>query len=523
MKNKKSILQGGLALLVLLMLTLAGCGSDVNISEEEVVKRSQEELALLQPLMTVSAGKIKADLGDRAVIYEDVSLTMRELPGFAIKVDKIVMKGMDIPSYEGTPGDLTDIESVTYTGTKMFIEDKQVGALESYVLEKIRLPYRDLVQTLRASQGLPSEDFALKVMPYFASYEAEAAKASNFTFNYTMIQAGIEKMEARDIKLGSYGPASITKFHVTAMGRKVFSLDKLGCEGMTFPQFIVDFMADPEHYMDKNPEIMDKLDSDPLAALSPFEIKGFYLDNLYVDSGAPLTLKKFSGDFRLVDGAMTIKSGLQDLALTRALLAQSYELRPLAQAIDKDLLLSGDFNMSMLPQGDLLDMVMQAALKENTLGGFSLDMGFLASKSAVFDNDDDYYYYYDEEDDTDETPAEKVELLKHMEMSVEDNGIIDLILACYNATSYNPEGVDGLYRELFASLDEAYAQAESEAEREAIAQTRKLLQDGGKLTLSLKPAQPIDINKMQDLIADNPDSLGYKLDYTPPATPKKKR
>lgn len=519
MKNRKSILQGGLALLVLLMLTLAGCGSDVNISEEEVVKRSQEELTLLQPLMTVTAGKIKADLGDRAVIYEDLSLTMRELPGFAIKVDKVIMKGMDIPSYEGTPGDLTDIDSVTYSGTKIFMEGQQVGALDSYVLENIRLPYRDLTQTLRASQGLPPEEFALKVMPYFSNYEAKSAKASNFTFNYMVVQAGIEKMEARDIKLGSYGPASISKFHVTAMGRKVFSLDKMGFEGMTFPQFLVDFMADPENYMDDNPEIMSKLNSDPLVALSPFEIKGFYLDNLYVDSGAPLTLKKFTGDLRLVDGAMILKSGMQDLSLTRAMLAQSYELRPLAQAIDKDLMLSGDFNMDMVPQGDLLDMVMQAGLKENTLGGFSLDMGFLASKSAVFD-DDDYYYYYDDED---YTPAEKTELLKHMEMSVEDNGIIDLLLTCYNAASYSSSGVEGMYREMYASLDEAYAQAENDTEREAIAQTRKLLQDGGKLTFSLRPAQPVDINKIKDLISTSPDSLGYKLDYTPPATPKKKK
>jgi hypothetical protein len=278
-------------------------------------------------------------------------------------------------------------------------------------------------------------------------------------------------------------------------------------------------MADPENYLDNNPDMEDKLENDPLAVLSPFEVKGFYLDNLYIDAGAPLTLKKYTGDFRLVDGAMTIKSGMQDLSITRALLAQNYELRQLSQAIKQDLLLSGDFNMRMIPNGELFDVDMQTGLKENALGGFSLDMGVIASKNVLFD-DDDYYYYDDEEE---REPAKKTELLKHMEMSVEDNGIIDMILICYNAVSYNPEGLDGLYRQLFASLDESYAQAETEKEREAIAQTRKLLQDGGKLTLSLKPAQPIDMNQVKDIITASPDSLGYKLDYTPPAVPKARR
>ncbi|MDR1124648.1 MAG: hypothetical protein LBM64_01090 [Deltaproteobacteria bacterium] len=519
MRNRKSILKGGLALLVLFMLTLAGCGSDLNISEEEVVKRAREELALLQPLMTVTADNIKAELGDTAVIYENLSITMRELPGFAIKVDKVVMSGMDIPSYEGTPGDLTDIRSITYSGAKIFMEGQQVGALDSYVLEKVRLPYRDLVQAMKANQGLPGEDFALKMMPYFTGYTAEAATAGGFTFNYMFVQAGIEKMEARDIKLGSYGPSSISKIQVSAMGSKVFSLDKLGCEGMTFPQFFIDFMADPENYLDNNPDMEDRLENDPLAALSPFEIKDFYLDNLYIDAGAPLTLKKYTGDFRLVDGAVTIKSGMQDLSITRALLAQNYELRQLSQAIKQDLLLSGDCNMRMIPNGELFDVDMQTGLKENALGGFSLDMGVIASKNVLFDDDD--YYYYDNEEER--GPAKKTELLKHMEMSVEDNGIIDMILICYNAVSYNPAGLDGLYRQLFASLDESYAQAETEKEREAIAQTRKLLRDGGKLTLSLKPAQPVDMNQVKDIITASPDSLGYKLDYTPPAVPKARR
>jgi hypothetical protein len=492
-----------LGVLLALTFALGGCGDDLNVTEEDVIKRTREEIALLAPMLDCQAGSIRADLGRRAVIMEDLVMRMAAMPDMEIRIAKATSSGMDVPSYEGKPGDRTDIESIVYQDIKIFQDDKKVADLAEYRLEGMSLAYRDLLQALRDNQGLAPEQFTLQVAPYMSGYTAKKVAATGLKINRYGTWASIDKVEASDLSPGAYGPAAISNLKAGEDDDEFFSLEKFGYAALVLPKAWQDVAANP------NPDLMFNfmytLLEDPLRNLSPLEVKGFYLENLKVSpADQPVSLAKISGDIAIKDGGLALTSDMQGLSLTRELLGSERDLRLLAEtAGGKGLLFDGAYSMNMTVAADgARTTAIRSDLTEKNQGNASLDLTFSELKHP------DYGFYSDM-------------LLHSLDLEVNDNGIVDVLLAFYASSEF------GYYVEDYKSVRDEFLTGISYLNEEipplmqdGLAKFVQLVRNGGQFRVAVHPAEPVDLGEVEDILLENPDSLGCVFEYSAPATPK---
>ena len=503
MQTMKKLFPGALlALLLALTFALGGCGDDLNVTEEDVIKRTREEMALMAPMMDCQAGSIKADLGNRGVIMENVVMSMQAAPDMELRIAKITSSGMDVPSYEGKPGDRTDIESMVYEGIQIYMEGEKLADLAEYRIEGMSMAYRDLLQAMRDNQSLSPEQFTLKVAPYMSGYTAKKVSASGLKISQYEMVASIDSMEARDLSLGAYGPAVVNNFKISERGREIFSLAKSGYASMELPKAYQDMVMNPEQMF----QVMFMLMEDPLRNLSPMSVKGFYLENLKVTpEGQPLVLDRISGDFAIKDGSLTLTSDMKGLSLSQALLKSERSMRILAEAAGgKDLLFDGVFNMDMaVAANNERKTTLHSTLSDKNQGNASLDMAFTELMHP------DYGYYSDM-------------LLHSLDLKVDDNGLVDVLLAFYATTEfgYYTEGYDSIRQEFLESL--AYLNAEiPPALHDGLAKFVQLVKNGGKFRFAMNPAEPVDMDDVEDILRENPAALGCTFEYSAPSTPKR--
>lgn len=504
MQKMKNLFPGALlALLLALTFALGGCGDDLNVTEEDVINRTREEMALMAPMMDFQAGDIKADLGNRAVIMENVVMSLKTMPDVELRFAKVTSSGMDVPSYEGKPGDRTEVESVVYEGIQVFMYGEKVADLAEYRVEGMSLAYRDLLQAMRDNQSLPAEQFTLKVAPYMVGYTAKKISARNLNISQYDLTATIDSMEASDLALGAYGPAVVNNFKMREGAKEFFSLDKFGYAAMELPKSYQDMALNP------NPDLMlnfmFKMMEDPLNNLSPLNVKGFYLENLKVTPEAqPFTLARLSGDVAIKDGNLTLTSDMKGLSFTQALMKSERSLRILGEAAGgKDLLFDGVYNMSMsVAAGGERKTSLHSTLSDPNQGNASLDMGFTEIKHP------DYGFYADS-------------LLHSLDLKVEDRGLVDVLLAFYATTEfgYYMEDYKSVRQEFLDSL--GYLNAEvPPLMQDGLGKFVQLVQNGGKFRFAMSPAEPVDMDEIEDILLENPDSLGCTFEYSAPATPK---
>jgi hypothetical protein len=506
-KNFKLIgAAAGVLLLAVLLYVFFGRG----VSASEVRQRAEKELALLQPFADVKVDKISVDTGDNAITYTGLTLAYKLEPGLVIKAESAVESGIDDASYRGEPGDVTSIENMVYKNISLLYEGTQIASLAEYSLKDIKLSYRDFLKSLsdNAAQADIKGLHAVFTSLYNKDYHLGRALAKDLKITLPFVNASIQEIQAEDMYLTKYAPGSMTDFQISAMGRKVFGLDKFGYSSALLPAFILDVMRDPD-YISNNPEFIDKLRQDPLAVFSPLEIKGLTLDNLLIDvDSTPLSLKKLKSDFSMVEGNVNFTCAIADLLLSRSFILSSSEFEPLSEVVREDLLLSGDLGTTLLAKNDPAQLAMSGSLKEKKLGGVSGNLEMEVSKDSldVLDLRD-----YSDEPVEDEQPR-----IKSAALSVEDRGFIDFLLACKAALDY--EDFSYVKRAALEDLKEQKNRYESRGEltQKTLAALISLFENGGTLDISFKPVRPAGMEELGASV-DKWSADEYSVTYKPKA------
>ncbi|MDR1242742.1 MAG: hypothetical protein LBM00_08170 [Deltaproteobacteria bacterium] len=505
MKNYKLIggIAGGLLLAVILYAVFGG-----GISASEVIKRAEQDLALVQPWMDIKVDKIGADTSNNAITYTGVTYSIKELPGLVIKVDSMVESGVDDNTYKGEPGDITKIASLVCTGISIHYEGQQVATIAQYTYEQLALRYRDMLKFF--SENKPDainehpDLMFKKMLPLYKDYSVGRIYAKDTKIDFMFITGSIKEVEARDMTLTKYGPGSMTDFQLSAMGRKVFGLDKLSYASGSLPAFITDIIADPDKILsDKN--FAKKFENDPLAALSPLEIKNFVMDNLMIDAGSgPVSVKQLTSDFSMVNGNVNFTFAIADLLLSRAFIEATPDLEPLAEVIPNDLHLNGTLGVLLNSQNEPVDLTTRADFKENNLGGFTLDLAMDMSKDTLYSRN---HLRRSER----QQPR-----VKNAEFSIEDTGLIDFLLACKAVVDY--DDVETLKAGMLEELMEEKASPRNSGrlQQATMDAAINLLEHGGTFKLALKPQQPVNVDELENVRSDEDlTKLGYSVSYTP--------
>ncbi|MDR2826414.1 MAG: hypothetical protein LBV76_06415 [Deltaproteobacteria bacterium] len=488
MKNSKFIGIAGALLLIVILYVCFGRG---GISESDVIKRTEKELALVQPWLDFKVDKISADTSVNAITFTGVSISSKDFEGFVLKVESIVESGIDDNSYKGEPGDITSIKSLDYNNISFIYNGQQVATIAKYTQEQLALRYKEFLKFLGENAAKADTD-KLIAHPLYKDYSVGRVYAKDLKADIGMVTASIKEIEGKDVTLTKYGPGFIADLQVSVMGNKVFGLDKFSFASCSLPAFISEAIADPEKFLQNNQEFSKKFENDRLAVLSPFEIKNFSFDNLMVDTGAaPVTLKQLKGDFSLIEGNLKLSSSLDDLLLSRAFISSNSELKYLAPAVKEDLHLNADLNLLLDSKKEPVDIAVRTVLKEKNLGGFSVDIAGDMPKQSLYRKSDD-------------APR-----LKSLDFAIVDTGLIDFILA--GNAAMEESSLDK--EQILAMLEAMGADGSTPLLQKTLSAIASLIKSGGTLNVSLKPEKILIWP--DDFDFETLDQKGYSITYKP--------
>jgi hypothetical protein len=497
MKNKKLI--GGIAGLLLLVILYAAFGRG-GISASDVIKRTEKEVALVQPWLNLSVEKIDADTDNNAIIYNGVSVNSTKIPDLVIKIEKIVESGVDDDSYAGNPGDITTIKNLDYNNITLTVNGQQILTAAKYTQENLALNYKGLLKVLaeNATVADPAE-ISEKMLPLYKDYSIGRVHVEDIKINVSYGMSGsIKEIEGKDITLTRYGAGSMTGLQLSLMGQKIFELDKFNYASASLPAFLAEIMTNPKTYTDNPEAFAEKIGQDPLVALSPFEFRDFNFSGLVIDTpNGPVSLKQLKGDFSLIDGNLHFACALDDLLLSRNLISTISYLEPFVDIIKSDLHLNADWDMLIAGKNDPVDVTVHSILKEQVLGGFSTDVSIDMPKARFYEGGS----YYDGDAD----PRH----IKNVAVSIEDTGIIDTLFA-FKAVM---EG-STLEASKQEALDEFRANIANSADYSPIEQKLfgafiNLLENGGSIDIAFKPENPVAFDEVET-VKDEALSITYK-------------
>ena len=460
-----------------------------------VIQRAKEELALLAPTAQVVAGKITASPENRSIVYEDVSVTMpEEMPDFVFRINKVIVDGMDAASYQGTPGDATQIEKLSLQGIKLLAGETPMAELDEYFVEGLSVPYRDLLKALLENKNTPeaSQNSPSKLLPILSNSTARLAQANKFKMDIGVAQASIDQIESKDFSLASSGPMAIHKILVSSEGKQIFSLDKFGHEGVVLPELFKQ-ISQAQNQDEANQKIFAIM-GDPIGSLNKLAIKGFHLNKLQADIPGymPITLSQFISDLLIENNTVTFTNKIQDLALALSKLEDTEDLAMLHEASGaKDILLNMDFSANYNAQKIA---TIKASLSEKEKGNLTLE----ATYAQVEDSSG---------------------AIHTAEFKAINNGIIDLLLSVTAILSSE----EGSYKELLPTIVEQIQATKEEITEPGLAEgvdkAAQFVQNGGTFRFTLRPKEPIDLDDIDTILEENPAALGYEIEYTPLATP----
>ena len=471
-------------------------------------KDARTPITLLKPLCDVTAAAVTFLPEDRSITYTDVRV-VADKEDVVFVIDKLVLTGIDQNSFDGAPGELSTVDKIVLSGCKILQREKPLAILEDYVIEGYVLNYHALLQILQNSKEVAKEQIALKLAPIFKDFKVAKVHGKNLTLNIAPATASIDSFEARDMSMGSYGPSVLNNFQVSLMGSSIFSMGKMGCSSVKMPQILLDMMADPEGYLANNQDLTQKLAQDPLSLLSPFEIKDFYLADIIVSIGAPFTLKKFSTDISIQDGELRIKNIANDLLVKRDVIAAVPSLAPLMNSLQPELQFNALVDCILRIKQGRADFAVDTNFREKALGSFALALGLdipLAGMEKIIPGTPE------QESSGDDSSIYRV---KHFDLNVNNNGIVDLAIACYTAFDSETGGYEALRKNIIDTIEAALPTVTNKFHKTGLDALGKLLKEGGSLKTSLMPSQPVDINEI--LIADDKDleGMGLNIIYQP--------
>ena len=462
--------------------------------EDAVIQRAKEELALLAPAAEVVAGKITASPENRDIVYEDVSVTMpKEIPGFVIRISKVAVGGMDAASYEGTPGDTTQIGKFSLQGIKLLVGGMAMAELDEYVIEGLSVPYRDLLKELRKNKPEGSKDSPSRLLAVLSNSTARLAQANKFKMDLGIAQASIDRIENKDISLASSGPMSIHKIQISSEGKQLFSLEQLGYAGIVLPELFKQISQAQDQ--DEASQKLFAIMGDALGSLDKLAVKGLYIDKLQADipGYAPVTLSKFTSTMLIENNTATFTNKIQDFGFALSKLKDPGNLAMLHEAAGaKDILLnmdvSGTYNAQKIA-------TIKAFLTEKERGNLSFEATYAQGEDSSGS-------------------------LHSAEFKAVNNGIIDLLLSV--AAILSDE--DDSYKEdylpaILEQIQETKEDITDPGLLEGVEKVTQFVQNGGTFRIALRPKEPINLNDIDTIMEENPAALGYEIEYTPPSTP----
>ncbi|MDL2216921.1 hypothetical protein LJB81_04255, partial [Desulfovibrio sp. OttesenSCG-928-M14] len=148
--------------------------SSSGVTEKAIIQRVNEELALLSASIQIAPESIKADLDGRAVICENVTITNPETPGFAVTIEKILVSGVDAASYAGSPGDMTEVENLSFHNIRFSEGGATKATLDKYSIEGFSFAYRDAIKALQEQKNGKADTVAMP--SYMSSYKAKLSQ-----------------------------------------------------------------------------------------------------------------------------------------------------------------------------------------------------------------------------------------------------------------------------------------------------------------------------------------------------------
>ncbi|MDL2313913.1 hypothetical protein LJC36_02910 [Desulfovibrio sp. OttesenSCG-928-C14] len=496
--------------LLLAAALVAGCSSEPKITEEEVRARVQEEIALLKPLYDISVDKIDVSIKDRGYTLNGVTMKSDILPQLVMRIDKVLVSGADMNTFIGKPEGLSKYDKIAYSNMRFFYEGMEVGSIGDYSCDGTELNEKDLIQALRdlkaAGQTTP-EQVIKKMMPLFSTFKCAKAYGNGIKFNFMIVNASIDSFELNDLSMSKYGPGHASNYQVYVMGSKVFSMEKMSFAGAEFPAFFTEMMRDPA-ILDgtKEPAFVKELQADPMKAMSPFTIRNVVMDKISVDPmlQIPVSADKWTMDFGIVDSRLDFKTDISNLLLTKQFMAALPDLQEIAAAVKQDLNLSGGMNFAMATKDDPILLEGGASVSDAGLGGGSVSISLDMPRSVYVQG-----YGFDDSE---------LQRIRSFEFSVENNGLLEFLMALYaSMNSYEYESYEDVYEEVLETLYALEEEGENAFEKEAAAAMIQLVEKGGKLTMSLKPDQPIKVSDLENHSDADLQKLGFTVLYTPPA------
>ena len=463
-------------------------------ADNAVAQRAAAELALFSPLAEIAAENIQTTPDTRSLVYENVSITVPDLPDFAFRISKIAFDGMDAASFDGKPGDMTQVEKFSMLGIKLLSGETPMAEMEDYTIEGMNFAYRDILKALQENKNNPegAKGISASLLPLLSQTTVRLAQMNNLRTDLGIVQASIERIEGANASSLSSGPIFMHNIKVSFQGMQVFSLAKFGYTQITLPENFkeVSQTQDPELIQQKMGEVM----MDPFGTLDKLAIKGLLLDKLEanVPGTMPVALSQFVCDLLVENKAVSLTGKIQDLALAMSKFQDPGGLGILLEAVgNQDLLLSMDVAATCTAE---MVVSLKTSLSEQAKGSLSLDAVYAQAAGSTG-------------------------LIRSAELKADNKGILDLVLG---AVALSMEA-EGSYKDFLpgvvGGIQSAKAMFTDPKLAEAVDGAAQLIQNGGTFRFALNPTEPIDIDQLGGLIGQNPAPLGHEVSYTAPATP----
>lgn len=494
-KKRKPII-----LVVLILVILAVLFGVKMYFESKIVKAAKEELTLLEPYVTIKAEGVSASILSRSITYKDVTLSVQDMDEGALKIGSVTQSGVDWDTLLGNPGDLSTYDSLVCSDMRLMAGAMQIMTIPVYEVKGATIPYRDLkAGILRLKADDATEEDLMAIMPHLTKIKMDSVKATDIGMNFMVGTASIGSIEGKDYVFGkSYGPASVNNIKVQMMGEELGSLEKMGCDGVLFPTFFSDFLANPAEMMERMAD--GTMEEDPFSVITPFEISNLHMRGLKIGGPSPMSINELYGDLKLYkDKKSSISYGFKGFEVSKELLRSSREFGPVASLITQPLMLNLDVQGFLNP-ADMTEMGGSVGFSDANLGSVNASLDMVGPKDMIANFDVNL--------------SDKDVLFKSFEFNVEGKGMVDLLLA-FVASSENMRSYSEARDMVIENIESSLMNAEPFQE-ELLLSVKKLVENGGSLNFSLKPEKPFSLADIDTGEEFDPKAYGASVTYTPP-------
>lgn len=503
----------------LLVLLAAGGYVGISMLESDQEKKVAEMIGKIP-------GEFKAD--SIGVSFFSKKVTIKGLKGTyspmpqspqKIEVGTLVVQGINLEA-GSKPGvmhlaDTVDFSDLVMEGESMFpgpqpVKMKSRASVKSGIFKGIKGdlaafsqlgPLPTPPQNPNDEEGMAYLNAISGHITVYSTFHIDLLESVDYTFSIDepfAISGRTAKVSYKDFSLLDYGPISVEKLSIDYKNNNVASVERVGIEKITFPDMFSG---------KSNVTTLDAYAEEVLEAFrkKPMVMKGLSVEKLVAkpfNAPAPVTLDKMVLSIEYGPEKLVWQKKVDSLVLPAFLLA----------ALDPSFARALEFHQESFEFDSALDMVLTAkdgsgntqiktlAVAEKNLGNvaFNLEMPLMGEGKNIpglFKNNTNFF-------------------LKSFGMVLEDKGLVELALKTQaRGVAQGGQPVDtAVFRQGLASLATNSGNRFSSPDIKRIFEgLAKLAMAPGKLTVSVNPPQPVNID---DLTRPSLQmELNAKVDY----------